>query len=225
VVRQPDATLLALPILDCLLSTAAVSLRLRRIAVMLIGFVMVFCVQMAAWQVLNGNLFSSGYFRDSTQGFAWLAPHLIEVFFSTEHGLFLWHPILLFALAGFISLSRLDRRFSVLCVAGILLQAYIIASWSSWSQADSFGGRMFIATLPLFALGLGAFLNWALEKRATWAIWAMSICLILCNALFFIQYRLGFISMSGPYTLYQLTVGKLEMLVEIGKKVMYLITN
>ncbi len=69
VVRQPDATLLALPIVDCLLSGSMVR-RVQRIGVILVGFLLVFWIQMLAWQVLNGNPFMSGYFKDAKQGFA-----------------------------------------------------------------------------------------------------------------------------------------------------------
>jgi hypothetical protein len=225
VVRQPDAVLLALPILDCLLCHARTSLKLKRVAAILAGFLLVFWIQMAAWQVLYGSPYLSGYFYGSQQGFNWLSPHLVEVLFSTEHGLFLWHPILLFAAAGFVYLARSDRKLAALLAGGILLQAYLIAAWSSWTQADAFGGRMFIATLPLFAVGLSAFLQWVSEKRAGPAFWAIGIGLIIWNALFLIQYRAGYISMDGPYTLKELTLGKFDMLVDLGRKVVSLATR
>jgi len=219
VVRQPDATLLALPLLDIALRRGAARIQLTRVTAVCAGFLVGFAPQMATWWVLNGGPLRSGYLLDPGQGFSWLTPRLTEVLFSTEHGLFLWHPVLLFALAGFAFWGRSDRRVATLAVAGILLQAYLIASWSSWSQGDAFGGRMFIGALPLFALGLAALLDWALDTRVARVAWALGVGLIAWNALFVVQYRLGFISMSGPYTLGQLTLGKLEMLTELWRRV------
>jgi hypothetical protein len=225
IVRQPDATLLSLPIIYCLLHREESWLKVKRVAVVLTGFFMVFWIQMVTWRVLNGSPFLSGYFHDSAQGFSWLSPHLVEVLFSTEHGLFLWHPILLLATVGLAYFIGLDRKLSFLFIGGVLLQVYLVASWSSWSQGDAFGGRMFMASLPIFAVGLGAFLQWVLEKQATLTMWLVSSGLILWNALFLIQYRLGFISMSGPYTFQELTIGKIEMLVELSRNLVYLVAN
>lgn len=224
IVRQPDATLLALPMLDCLLNPAGKTDKFKRLAAVLVGFSLIFWIQMATWYVLYGNPFISGYFY-TNQGFSWLSPHLFEVLFSTEHGLFLWHPILLFAFLGFAYHSRYDLKLTILFILGIIFQAYLIASWSSWSQADSFGGRMFIASLPLFTLGLSAFLHWVSENRLAPPFWIISIFLIFWNALFLIQYRFNYISMSGPYTLEDLTVGKFEMLIDLGQKVFLLATR
>ncbi len=225
IVRQPDATLLALPVVDCLLGRGGVLPRVKRIAAVVVGFALIFWIQMMAWQVLNGNPLSSGYFRDSTQRFFWLSPHLVEVLFSTEHGLFLWHPILLFAVAGLFYLGQSQPRLAVLFGAGILLQAYLIAAWWWWSQAYSFGGRMFIASLPMFAVGLAAVLQWALEQGASLLCWVTGLGLVFWNALFFLQYRLGYISHGGPYTLRQLTVGKLEMLLDLARRAVRLLAR
>ena len=74
-------------------------------------------------------------------------------------------------------------------------------------------------TRSLLLFGLAALLDWALDTRVARVAWALGVGLIAWNALFVVQYRLGFISMSGPYTLGQLTLGKLEMLTELWRRV------
>lgn len=218
-VRQPDAALLIIPLLSYVLTRRPFLEHVKQLAITMVGFFSIFWVQMLAWMIVNGSPFSSGYLTGS-QGFTWGSPHLLEVLFSTEHGLFLWHPILLFGLIGIFTLSRRDRRLSFLLLMGLLGQVYIIASWSSWSQGDAFGGRMFIASLPIFMLGLAAFLQRLGPGMPPHAPLIAGGILVLWNALSLLQYRLGYISMSGPYTIQALTVGKLEMAADLLGRVL-----
>lgn len=221
-VRQPDATLLLLPLLDYMVARRSIWEKTKQVAVTMAGFFSIFWVQMFAWNTLNGNPFLSGYFLKSDQGFSWLSPHLIGVLFSTEHGLFLWHPILLFACVGLVLLVCVDRLLGALLLIGFFSQAYLIASWSAWSQADAFGGRMFLASLPILSIGLAAFLQRVVTRYGL-TVWALvgSSVLVLWNALFLIQYRLGYISMSGPYTMRELTLGKAELILDIIKRLVH----
>lgn len=215
-VRQPDAVLLLMPALDALLARGAAWDRGRRIAAMVVGFFALFWAQMAVWYVLNGSPFLSGYLLKGDQGFRWLSPRLLEVLLSTRHGLFLWHPIWLFAVAGLAELTRQNPRMGGLLLAGFAVQAYVIASWSAWWQGDSFGGRMFMAALPIFAIGLAAFLQRARSRPGlVAAVLGVLVALAVWNALFMAQYRLGYISRGGPYTLRELTWGKVEMVADI----------
>lgn len=218
-VRQPDAVLLLMPALDALLARGTARERAKRIAAIAAGFLAVFWPQMGVWYVLNGSPFLSGYLLKGDQGFVWGAPRLLEVLFSTRHGLFLWHPVLLFAVAGLALLARRNPAIGGLLLAGFAGQTYVIASWSAWWQGDSFGGRMFMASLPLFAIGLAAFLQRA-RLRGGWATASLAAIalLIVWNALFMAQYRLGHISRGGPYTVRELTWGKVEMLAGILRR-------
>ncbi|MBC7260195.1 MAG: hypothetical protein H5T65_13250 [Chloroflexi bacterium] len=211
-VRQPDAPLLLLPALDALLARGPVVERARRLGAMAAGFLAVFWVQMLVWYILNGSPFLSGYLLKGDQGFVWGSPRVLEVLFSTRHGLFLWHPVLLLAVAGLVMLARQNPAVGALLLVGVAGQTYIIASWSAWWQGDAFGGRMFMALLPIFAIGLAAFLQGVRSRPGVAAASVgVIVALIVWNALFMAQYRLGFISRGGPYTLRELTWGKAEM--------------
>lgn len=215
IVRQPDATLVLLPLLDWLIvSRVPLRTRLKGAAALAAGFVLVFSLQMMTWQILHGGPFSMGY----RSRFRWSSPHFADVLFSTEHGLFLWHPVLLIATAGFALLWRRDRVLTALLLGGFLSQAYVIGSWAVWSQGDAFGGRMFIASLPLLTLGLGAALDWLRARRLARVTRIGATALVLWNALFLLQYRLGYITMGGPYGVAELTTGKLTMLADLAQR-------
>lgn len=220
-VRQPDVTLLLVPVLDYLLLRRPLLAHARALALVGAGFGAVFWVQLLAWQTLNGSPLVSGYLASGAWGFNWRSPRLLEVLGSTEHGLLLWHPVLLFALAGLALMLRDDLRLGLLLWLGFLSQAYLIAAWSFWSQGDAFGGRMFIASTPIFALGLAALLQRAAGlRRPAPLVPVAALLLIGWNALFLIQYRTGYISMSGPYTLRELTIGKLEMAADLVRRLL-----
>jgi hypothetical protein len=222
-VRLPDATYLALPVLDALAATKPnIRTHLRHVLPGIIAFGVaawiIFIPQMATWQVLYGSPFKSGYLY-SDQAFYWLKPHILEVLVSPLHGLFLWHPVLLFATGGLILFYRQDRRLAALIAAGFVVQIYVVSAWWAWSQGDSFGGRMFIGSLPVLALGLGALIEWAIARGTLPALELIGGGLIVWNALFFAQYRLGYISMSAPITLEQFTLGKLTMLADLWQRI------
>lgn len=221
-VRQPDITFFLLPLLDILWTEKSFLEKGRKIAVSVAGFFTIFWIQMFVWNMLNGSPFLSGYFLSGKEGFSLWTPHVLDVLFSAEHGLFLWHPVLFFALVGLLMFCRANPLIGGLLLAGFFMQTYVIASWSFWSQGDSFGGRMFISSLPLFAIGLASCIQLVTSKRyLAYFSLAVSIFLVLWNVLFMVQYRTGFISMCGPYTISELTIGKMNMILQIAKRFFY----
>lgn len=214
-VRLPDATIWTLPFLDALSQLRSWS-DLKpwavRWGVFLLGALVVFTPQIVAWQVMYGNPLYSGYQYGSAHPlFYWSRPQLLNVLFSTQHGLFLWHPLFLAACVGLIFLARREPRLTLWLVVGLFLQLYVVSAWWDWTQGDAFGGRMFISVLPIFTLGLAALVEALMRARATrWLAWGAG-ALVLWNGLFMIQYRFGFIPMTGALTFEQLVIGKFTL--------------
>jgi hypothetical protein len=229
-VRQPDATFLALPLLDALMATV------RQKSVALLGpqaagmtafgvcAAIAFLPQMGVWWVLNGSPFTSGYvLLTETPAFSWLTPKIGSVLFSLWHGLYTWHPIFLAATVGLGWFYARERRLALLLGLGLALQVYVIGAWRYWHQGDAFGGRMFISSLPVFALGLAALIEWSVARGRLALVLAAGVSLIAWNALFFLQYRLQYIPFNAPITLEQLTVGKFEMLADLARRVFHFV--
>ena len=114
----------------------------------------VFSIQLWAWRTIYGSVFESGYSYGDQQSFYWLNPKVFQVLFSLRHGLFTWHPIYLVGAIGLWWVAKQDRAYALLLALGLALQVYIVAAWRAWWQGDAFGGRMFISSAPIFALGL-----------------------------------------------------------------------
>ena len=116
--------------------------------------ILTFAPQLVVWKVLNGGFLQSGYAEQFDGLFNWSSPQLLNVLFSVRRGLFVWHPIFLFAIIGLILVPARHRRFVLLSAAGFLMQWYVVSSWHDWAQGDAFGGRMFIVCAPIFVIGL-----------------------------------------------------------------------
>ncbi len=214
-VRLQDATLLALPFIDSLLAlrSARKTALLRQVGGFLcfgIAAILLLIPQMVVLKILNGSAFKVGY-PYSEGFFDWFSPHFFDVLFSLQHGLYTWHPLLLFATAGLILLYGRDRLFPFLLGLMFALQVYLIGSWFAWFGGDAFGGRMLVSSLPILALGLAALIDRAFKHKAWSIIGLLSCVLIVWNALLFAQYRFGYISRMDRITFKQMTLGKAIM--------------
>ena len=177
-----------------LIAALAPSLRLRPVEriqrLIAFGFValIVFVPQLVVYQILNGRPAPSSHVQNKMY---WLSPHFFEVLFSTEHGLFLWSPILLFFAAGAFFLLRRERETGLAILLGFLSQVYISGAVDSWTQAGAFGSRRFLGTTVIFAVW-GSILLAALEphiKRA--GVAAVVALFTLWNVGVIVQFGLG----------------------------------
>jgi len=116
-----------------------------------------FLPQLAAWQVLYGRL-TSPYFL-SGETFFWLRPQVFSVLFSQNNGLFYYSPALILSLIGLLLMLKENRFMAASGLFLFLLQVYIVSSWHIWWGGAAYGGRMFISLLPVFVMGLAAFID------------------------------------------------------------------
>lgn len=135
------------------------------------------------------------------------------VLFSTHHGLFTWHPLLL---AGLLGLGLLWRRSPWEMAAFLIvfvLQWMVVASLKPWTAGWSFGHRMFMELLPLFALGLGLLAAWAAEmsRKGLWGAWATLLCFGWWNLQFVYQYQKDLIPRDRPLAFHELVTDKFRL--------------
>ncbi len=126
----------------------------------------------------------------------WSSPHLIDVLFSSDHGLLAWTPILIPAIAGLFFLLGTQRRLAGYLLAALLSFYCLIAIDPYWDGLSSFGNRKFLSLTPLFVLGLAvAFAELAslLRKRRSALILAGSATALL------VAWNLGFIFQWGTH--------------------------
>lgn len=129
-----------------------------------IGMLISFLPQLLEWRVVFGDFFQNPYIS-AKEGFNFFRPHLLEIFLGLKVGLFIWTPIYLFCIAGLLLLFKKNRYFSVSAIVLLVFQIILIASWSGWSQGESFGIRMLISTLPFLTIGLASFIDLISGKK------------------------------------------------------------
>lgn len=84
----------------------------------------------------------------------WERPEIINILFSSRHGLFTWHPVFYLAVIGLVVFFRRDLRAALSAVLIFIAALYFNSVTGDWWGGDSFGMRRFISIMPIFALGL-----------------------------------------------------------------------
>lgn len=103
-----------------------------------------------------------------------------NVLFAPVHGLFLFHPALLFAAAGLVLAVRrrqelgqelgqdLGQDLGWTCAVWFLAVAVLHGWWSEWANTGGYGQRFLGDSLPALALGFAAWLQPARRPAARW---------------------------------------------------------
>ncbi len=223
-IRTQDAAFIILPLLDLIgLGWGAVRNRRHHFvgsgkmvgyaALMLAGFVLAYSPQLAAAYRAYGQPWANGFSRGGI-AFNWTAPAVWDILFS-GFGLFTRHPITLLAAIGLVFLARLERVYALKLALAASLQVYISAAYGDWSLGDTFGQRVFISCVPIFALGLAALFEYLSTRLGWWSIGLVGGAALGWNFLFMVQYRFGLIPTSESLSWKQLTIDKITMVVEM----------
>jgi hypothetical protein len=151
--------------------------------------------------IIYGSLFSTGY--ESVGPWHWTSPLLWTVLFSSDHGLFSWTPILIFAVAGLFVLLWRDGELGGILLAVTLAFYFLIASYPDWDGVSSFGNRFFVSLTPIFVLGLAETFDafqkiWKGRREALMRVAGVTALLILWNLGFIFQWGTHLISERGP---------------------------
>lgn len=151
------------------------------------SFLICFIPQLLFWKTIYGTFFINSY---ATAGatFKLLDPDLLKTLFSTNHGLFLWHPVTLFSCIGISVMLLKDgrNRFFLLSLLICFLLTWYIISAVDYSLANSFGNRGFDGSTLFFALGWAQILSVLNKKRI---LIALCLCFVLWNIQLLFQQR------------------------------------
>ena len=121
-----------------------------------VAAVVAFTPQMLAWKAIYGH-----YLAVSPVGpqIFWRHPHLVDVLFASQNGLFATSPILYVAAIGLVIFARRRPAVGVPSLVVVAAMIYFNASIQDWWGSAGYGGRRFDGTLPLFVLGAAAALE------------------------------------------------------------------
>lgn len=161
-VRWQDGPLLAIALLD---------LRRARWRVLLLvpGVLLAFLPQLLVDHVLFGTWLPQ---RPPGQELTPWPGHYRDVLLSSWHGLFIWHPVLLAATAGYLGVRR--HALQAAFVYALAVETLINGSVPDWWGGFAFGARRFLDLVPFFVLGAAALAARVGVRRAWWGIWALA---------------------------------------------------
>ena len=145
---------------------------------------------MIIWKLATGRFFVSTYTYPFEQ-FYFFSPKIFKVLFSPHHGLFVWSPILIFAVLGLFSMQGPLRAFRWPIAVCLLLQVYLISSWYLWYFGWSFGHRAFVDALGMFAIPLAGFFSSLRHPWVKKTVMVMSSLFVALTFYWFIQYFEG----------------------------------
>ncbi|HWY37567.1 MAG TPA: hypothetical protein VNY73_03340 [Bacteroidia bacterium] len=143
----------------------------------LVGF-----MQLIYWKIHAGKFIFDSYGGNAGEGFEFTTPYIMEVLFSFRKGWFIYTPLMLLVVFTF-PLTRVNAFFTALCIY-LVLNLYIVSSWSCWWYADSFSQRPLVPSYAFLSLALGAFIAKALSfknKALKTGVFALLSCILLLN--------------------------------------------
>jgi hypothetical protein len=129
-------------------------------------------------------------------GFNFTSPHIVDVLFSTQKGLFFWAPALLLAVPGFAMARGVARNIRIGALIALAIDTYLIASFSDWQFAGSYGHRAFTDVFAILALFLASFFEWIADRARLIPLVVIATSLAVALSIVqMIQYWLGIIPM------------------------------
>ena len=151
--------------------------------------------------VIYGSALESGYVPLSY--WAWRSPYFLSVLFSSDHGLLVWTPVVILALAGLFVFWRREPRVGTPILAAVLAFYLLIACYPDWDGISSYGNRFFISLTAPFILGLSVLFDRAAalfrSRRAASAIASSLVaCFIVWNMAFVFQWGTHLVPARGP---------------------------
>ena len=203
---------------------AETGLALLRMASFSVTWWLAYLPQVIVWRVAFGHWIElNPYAAGAGVGFRWLQPQVLAVLFSPNRGLFVWTPLILLAVLGWILLWRRERRLTLFLALNFGLLLYVVSSWGTWSGSAAFGQRFFTNMVPAFALGLAALLD-RLSKHVRF-YWLVSACalFVVWNGLLVVRYVVGDVPRLGPVPVSELVVGQFTVIPRYLKRILQIL--
>ena len=151
----------------------------------ILGFLVVF-PQLLYWKIQTGSWIFNSYVGER---FIWDRPMVYEFLFSFRKGWFLYTPMMLFALIGFVmkkeQLNNLLPQIFILLVVVVWMNS----CWWCWWFGGSFGARTMVDFYGLFALPLAIFIEYTVSKHYMLKICTFTVFLFLIYVNIFQSYQ------------------------------------
>ncbi|NJC27466.1 hypothetical protein [Neolewinella antarctica] len=156
-----------------------------------VGFGLVFSLQIAYWYYVSGQLIFNPY---EGEGFDFLKPRIWQAFFYFNNGWLIYTPIMFFALGGLFVLGRYAKGWLLPILVFTVLNTWIHYSYYVYSYFPGLGQRPMVDAYPYLAFGLAAgFAGLSGSKRWKWLPVVATVLFAALNIFQTWQSREGYI--------------------------------
>jgi len=136
------------------------------------------------WQTGHWIVYSYG-----EEGFNFLKPHFFQILFSFNKGWFVYTPLALVAMLGFLYLFFENRFRFFWGLLFLMIFVYVTSSWWAWHYTSTFGQRVFIDIYPFVAILLGYSFALVHKKKVLKFAWIALIAILsVLNGVQFYQH-------------------------------------
>jgi hypothetical protein len=122
----------------------------------LICFFIAILPQLIIWKIQTGSFI---YYSYNNEKFYFNHPHLIDGFFSFRNGMFIYTPIMLLILPGFVYAWKKYKNIALATTTFFLINSIIVFSWWCWWYGGSFGIRAMVESYAVLIIPFGCFVK------------------------------------------------------------------
>ena len=113
----------------------------HRYRIVVITFILISSIQLLVWKYVGGSFFTYSYSNNNGEGLDLLHPHTIDFLFSFRKGWWIYTPVMLLIIPGFMLLYRKKKDWFWSIFIFTIVYIYLVSSWSTWWYAGSFSQR------------------------------------------------------------------------------------
>lgn len=150
---------------------------LKRYILIFITVFIVLMPQLLYWKYASGSYFQYSYGEERFSNL--LHPEVLKLLFSTNNGLFIYCPLLIFFLTGLFILYKHVPRFSICIAVHFIFISFVFSSWHDWTYGCSYGCRPFVEYISIFALPFGFFIEKFILKNSLKPLWLTLIIVFI----------------------------------------------
>jgi hypothetical protein len=160
--------------------------RFRRDHRMLLGMALGLCVigsaQLVYWKYATGHFLYMSY-TGKEEGFEFLHPNTLQALFGFRKGWFIYTPMMMLAALGLFRLRKEACEGRIAIIVFVMVNVYVVTSWSNWWYAESFGNRGLMQSIAVMSIPLATMVGTAVKSgaRRRWPILAAMSVFTLLN--------------------------------------------
>ena len=136
-------------------------------------------IQLLYWKFYADHWILDSY-NNPGEGMDFFHPHIKQTLVSFRKGWFVYTPMMMLMLLGFIGAFRRGKECALACLVFLLCNIYLVSCWSCWWYAGSFSQRAYVQSYALLALPLGFLVQSVMEWQKGFRIPAMVVFALLC---------------------------------------------